>query len=99
MGSATPAIPHNTRGTVLERFITFDGKSHPYATHLNWISLASALHLPAVSIPAGRTPSGLPVGIQIIGPQNSDARLLDIAEAIEGLLGGYRRPTTDLGVY
>ena len=42
---------------------------------------------------------GLPVGIQIIGPQNSDARLLDIAEAIEGLLGGYRRPTTDLGVY
>tara|TARA_X000000950_G_scaffold289191_1_gene410606 strand:- start:1261 stop:2721 length:1461 start_codon:yes stop_codon:yes gene_type:complete len=97
--SATPAIPHNTRGTVLERFITFDGKSHPYATHLNWISLASALHLPAVSIPAGRTPSGLPVGIQIIGPQNSDARLLDIAEAIEGLLGGYRRPTTDLGVY
>ena len=96
--SATPAITHNTRGTVLERSMQIDGKSHPYATHLNWISLASALHLPAVAMPAGQTPDGLPVGIQIIGPQGSDARLLDIAEAIEGLLGGYRKPPSDLGV-
>ncbi|WP_293612524.1 amidase family protein [Ponticaulis sp.] len=96
--SPTPAIEHNIKGTVLERTMKIDGTSAPYASHLQWISLASALHLPAVTIPIGRTDDGLPVGIQIVGRQGEDARLLDIAEAMEGLLGGYRRPRSDLGL-
>ena len=96
--SPTPAIPHNTGKPVLKRNFKVDGKSVPYASHLNWISLASTCHLPVVTLPIGQTRQGLPVGMQIISQQGEDARLLDIAEALEGIFGGYRRPRTDLGI-
>jgi len=37
---------------------------------------ASLAGLPAISIPAGKTKDGLPVGLQIIGKRNSDFMLL-----------------------
>ena len=39
--------------------------------------------LPAISIPNGVSDAGLPIGIQIIGPQKSDAKLLAFAGSIE----------------
>jgi Asp-tRNA(Asn)/Glu-tRNA(Gln) amidotransferase A subunit family amidase len=39
--------------------------------------------LPAVTVPAGRMPNGVPFGIQFTGPPWSDRRLLDLAEAWE----------------
>jgi aspartyl-tRNA(Asn)/glutamyl-tRNA(Gln) amidotransferase subunit A len=43
------------------------------------------VHMPAVGVPCGRTPAGLPVGLQIAGPKFSDARLLAVAHAFEAL--------------
>jgi len=40
--------------------------------------------LPALAAPAGETKSGLTVGVQLIGPRGSDARLLQLAAEIEG---------------
>ena len=40
---------------------------------------ASLAGLPAVSVPAGKTDTGLPVGVQLIGPRKSDATLLALA--------------------
>jgi amidase len=59
---------------------------------LNWISLATALHLPATAIPAGATAFGLPVGVQLIGPLNSDGRMLALAQAIEENVRGFTAP-------
>lgn len=39
--------------------------------------------LPAISVPAGTTPAGLPVGVQLIGQRRSDARLLAVARSME----------------
>ncbi len=39
--------------------------------------------LPAMAVPAGSSKSGLPIGIQLIGPRKSDQMLLNIAKTIE----------------
>lgn len=43
---------------------------------------ASLAGLPAISVPAGLTDTGLPVGVQLIGPRTSDATLLAIAKGV-----------------
>ena len=42
---------------------------------------------PAISIPCGLAPGGLPVGLQIVGPWAHDDRVLDFAQACERVLG------------
>ena len=38
---------------------------------------------PAISVPAGLTPEGLPIGLQIIGRRHADASVLSVAAAVE----------------
>jgi len=44
---------------------------------------ASLAGLPALSIPAGKTSAGLPVGVQLIGQRKSDAELFALARSME----------------
>ena len=48
--------------------------------------------IPSVSIPAGLTAEGLPVGMQIDGPLGSDANLLAIGMGIEAVWGSVKAP-------
>lgn len=68
----------------------------PLHTYLDWMAscyLISATGVPALSIPAGFTPGGLPVGLQIITRARSEARLLAVAKAFEQATGyGQRSP-------
>jgi len=43
---------------------------------------------PAISIPCGFDPAGLPVGLQVIGPWGHDDRVLDFARLCERALAG-----------
>ena len=52
---------------------TSAGPRH-YMDMLNWIAPATLTGCPATVAPVGRTPQGLPVGIQIMGPYWEDAR-------------------------
>lgn len=89
-----PAFPHDKRPFARRTLTTSDGKTIPYASMLSWISLATALHLPATVIPAGRTPGGLPVGAQLIGPLGGDSKLLALAQAIDENVRGFVAPPT-----
>jgi Asp-tRNA(Asn)/Glu-tRNA(Gln) amidotransferase A subunit family amidase len=44
------------------------------------------LWMPCVTLPFGRGPNGLPVGIQLVGRQHEDVRLLDTAGWVQGVL-------------
>jgi len=44
---------------------------------------ASLAGLPAISVPAGTTQEGLPVGVQFIGQRRTDASLLALAKSLE----------------
>jgi amidase len=58
----------------------------PMETYLDWMRSAYFITVtgcPAISVPAGHTADGLPVGIQIVAPHGGDRRLLEIAAAYE----------------
>lgn len=46
----------------------------------------SALGVPAIGVPAGAGPSGLPLGVQLVGPRGHDARVLACAAWVEAAL-------------
>jgi len=48
---------------------------------------ASLAGVPALSLPAGATAAGLPIGLQLIAPPFAEARLLAAAAGLEQLLG------------
>lgn len=48
----------------------------------NW----TLLHLPCVTVPAGSGPQGLPLGVQIVGDYDADARTLECAEWVRQAL-------------
>ena len=53
---------------------------------------ASIADLPGISLPVGLTISGLPVGMEIDGPEQSDRHLLAVAKALERVVGFVGRP-------
>ena len=71
-----------------------DGQALP--TYIDWMRSCSDITvtgLPAISVPAGFTPEGLPVGLQIVGRHQSELSVLQLAHAFESATGfGKRRP-------
>jgi amidase len=77
----------------------------PFVTEINGVPLKTYLDggglkmsitltgLPAISVPCGFTPEGLPVGLQIVGRHNADFEVLQLAHAFEQATRfGERRP-------
>ena len=61
-----------------------------FDNYVEWLGIVYAITLacvPALSLPCGFTASGLPVGLQMVGPPRGDARLLAGAKALEDILG------------
>lgn len=87
----TPAFPHDGR-PFDERTIPTPGGERPYAQQPFWIAHASLPGLPAVAAPVGRTPGGLPVGVQILGPLYEDDTAITFAELLADLTGGFQPP-------
>ncbi|MEU6846483.1 amidase [Streptomyces sp. NPDC046716] len=69
----------------------------PQHTYLDWMRSAyflSTLGAPALSVPAGFTPSGLPVGLQIVGPPRAERLVLEVGAAHEAATGHGRHAPT-----
>jgi amidase len=62
----------------------------PLGSYLDWMRSAYLITVtgcPAISVPAGSTPDGLPVGVQLVAPHGAERRLLEIATAFEAARG------------
>ena len=72
----------------------FGDKTDPLAMYLNDVFTvpASLAGLPAMSVPAGLSDNGLPLGLQIIGRPLDEAGVLDAGLAIERVAGFTARP-------
>lgn len=67
-------------------------KEHnPLAMYLNDVMTVAAnlVGIPAISLPAG-TSEGLPYGLQLMAPQRQDRQLLQVAAAVEAVIGDWR---------
>src|SRR5262245_729442 len=68
----------------------------PMHNYIDWMKSAywiSATFCPAISVPAGFTAQGLPVGLQIVGPSRADFSVLQLAHVFEDATAvGLRRP-------
>jgi amidase len=80
--------PREIEGVQMEHYIAWMKSAY-------WIT---PTFCPAISVPAGFTVDGLPVGIQIVGRYRDDLGVLQIAHAFEQTTGfGRRRPQIALG--
>ncbi len=63
-------------------------------TYIDWMKscyFISAIGLPAISVPCGFTPDGLPVGVQIVGRHQDDFGVLQLAFAFQQATGTGRQ--------
>ena len=79
---ATSAFPHNHK-PFGDRTVVVNGKEVPYFDQVFWAGLASVAYLPSTVIPAGADDKGLPIGVQIIGPEYRDLLTIDVAKLLE----------------
>ncbi|HXE79431.1 MAG TPA: amidase family protein, partial [Vicinamibacterales bacterium] len=75
-----------------EREWTIDGRRVHYLDAWRYTAWFNLLQNPAVSVPAGRTDEGLPVGVQVVARPWEEHVALGVAAAIERALGGFAPP-------
>jgi amidase len=89
--AATPAFPHDHTEPQDDRKIAVDGKEFPYVHQLVWADPATTCGLPATVVPIAIA-DGLPIGVQIIGPEYEDRTPLAFARLVEREFGGFAAP-------
>jgi amidase len=87
----TTAFPHDD-AEMGERTIDVDGQRISYGLQALWSGPATLSDLPATAMPIGVGSSGLPVGVQIIGPYLEDRTPLVFAQLAQREFGGFRSP-------
>jgi amidase len=78
---------------VRERYVEeINGVQLP--TYIDWMKSCyyiTVTGLPAISVPCGFTPEGLPVGVQIVGRHQDDFGVLQLAHAFEAASGFWKK--------
>jgi amidase len=87
--AATATFPHDHNPNRDERRVSVNGVSVPYSEQLFFAGLASLSYLPATAAPIGLTQEGLPVGLQIIGPEGEDTTTIEFARLLAAEIGGF----------
>jgi amidase len=81
--AASAAFPHNHDPDRGKRTIVVNNKKVFQSDQLFWAGYSCATFLPASVAPIGQTSDGLPIGVQIVGPQYGDYDCIQFAKLLE----------------
>jgi Asp-tRNA(Asn)/Glu-tRNA(Gln) amidotransferase A subunit family amidase len=84
--AAVPAFRHRERSWMV------GGQTIKYLDAWSYSEWFNLLGNPAAVVPVGRSPEGLPIGVQIVGRPWQEEMVLAVASAIEKECGGYQAP-------
>ena len=90
--AATTAFAHNQQGERWERMVRVNGADQPSTTQMLWAGYSGMVFLPSTVAPIAPAADGLPVGVQIVGPQYGDLTCIRFAELIEREYAGFVPP-------
>lgn len=90
--ATTTAFPHNQEGERWERMVTVNGKDQPGTDQMFWAGYSCCFLLPGTVAPIGFCDKGLPIGVQIVGPQYGDRTCIELAKLIEREYHAYMPP-------
>ncbi len=83
---AVPAFRHG------ERAWTINGQSISYLDAMSYTPWFNLLGNPGVVVPVGRSPEGLPIGVQVVARLHEEEVALAVAAQIEQAGGGWQAP-------
>jgi Asp-tRNA(Asn)/Glu-tRNA(Gln) amidotransferase A subunit family amidase len=83
---AIPAFHHG------EREWQVQGRKVEYLKAMSYSQWFNLLGNPAAVVPVGKSPEGLPIGVQVVGRPWEDEAVLAVAAKIEEITGGFRPP-------
>jgi len=84
--AAVPAFRHGERSWQVE------GKTVNYLDAWSYTEFFNLLGNPAAVVPVGRSPEGLPIGVQIVGRPWEEEQVLSVAAALEKQCGAWKIP-------
>jgi Asp-tRNA(Asn)/Glu-tRNA(Gln) amidotransferase A subunit family amidase len=85
--AAIPAFRHG------ERTWQIEGKTVNYLDAWSYTEWFNLLGNPAAMVPVGRSPEGLPIGVQIVGRPWEEEQVLAVVAALEKECGAGKRPS------
>ena len=86
--TTVPAFKHNPEHNP----ISVDGTNVDYWDNFLYPAVFNATGHPALTVPLGLNAEGLPIAVQVVGPMNSEKRLIKFAKLIEPLHDGFVKP-------
>jgi amidase len=90
--AATAAFPHDQEGLRHKRTIVVNNKRVPVVDQIFWAGYAGVTWMPSTAAPIGQSQEGLPIGVQIIGPQYGDYTTIAFAKLLEKEYRGFVPP-------
>jgi Asp-tRNA(Asn)/Glu-tRNA(Gln) amidotransferase A subunit family amidase len=84
--AAIPAFRHG------ERSWQIDGTTVEYLDAWSYTEWFNLLGSPAAVVPVGRSPQGLPIGVQLVGRPWQEEQMLAVAAALERESGAWKSP-------
>ena len=88
----TATFPHDHSNPIAKRTIATPAGPRHYDDLIRWIAPPTLTGCPATAAPIGLGKSGLPIGLQIMGPYWEDATPITFAKLLAQQIGGFTAP-------